>query len=353
MIGLTAPFIAVTGTIGTGKSTLVRKVGEALQLPTFPEPVDQNPYFGPPDRLALQSELWFLNASLRACREASGHQGGVVERLPAEHLQVFARYRFEQGWLDQGEMDLLEETYAASGSFPREPDLIVHLELGPDEALDRINRRQRPGEKDLDVGYLEALEPLYSSFLRRWTHAPVLRVYTDKLDFHDESDFELVLADIKTRLERQLPVELAPDARLPRRAYPGDGGLDLASAIDADIGPLERRKVPTGVSMHIPEGHVGLIAPRSGNAHEHGITHLDGPGVIDAGYRRQVHLLLYNTDKEKTFHLKAGEYLGQIVIVPFGASGDAGAHALGARISRLRLKLERRVPIASPGKPCG
>jgi hypothetical protein len=115
MIGLTAPFIAVTGTIGTGKSTLVRKVGEAFSLPTFPELVESSPYFGPSEKLALQIELWFLNASLRACREASGHQGGVVERLPAEHLEVFARYRHNQGWLVQGEMGLLEATYAASG----------------------------------------------------------------------------------------------------------------------------------------------------------------------------------------------------------------------------------------------
>lgn len=328
MIGLTAPFIAVTGTIGTGKSTLVRKVGEALGLPTFPELVEANPYFGPPEKLALQSELWFLNASLRACREASGHQGGVVERLPAEHLEVFARYRHQQSWLDQGEMGLLEATCTASGGFPREPDLVVHLELGAVEALERIKRRRRVGEQDLDVAYLHALEPLYASFLRRFTRAPVLRVYTDKLDFDDQSHFELVLSDIRTRLGRQLPVKLSAEARLPVRAYPGDAGLDLASAIDAKIAPLERLKVPTGVSMHIPEGHVGLIAPRSGNAHNHGITHLDGPGVIDAGYRDQVHLLLYNTDKDKAFELKAGDRLGQIVIVPFAALDPLGLDGL-------------------------
>lgn len=319
MIGLTAPFIAVTGTIGTGKSTLVRKLGEALELLTFPELVEENPYFGPPDKQALQSELWFLNASLRACREASGYRGGVVERLPAEHLEVFARYRRQQGWLDQGEMELLQATFAASGSFPREPDLVVHLELGPLEALERIKRRRRPGEQDLDVAYMQALEPLYESFLRRFAPTPVLRVYTDKLNFDNDSHFDLVLSDISTRLARHLPVKLDIKAQLPFRAYPGDAGLDLASAIDAEIGPLERLKVPTGVSMHIPEGHVGLIAPRSGSAHNHGITHLDGPGVIDAGYRDQVHLLLYNTDKENTFVLKAGDRLGQIVIVPFAS----------------------------------
>jgi dUTP pyrophosphatase len=123
-------------------------------------------------------------------------------------------------------------------------------------------------------------------------------------------------------------VKLSAEARMPIRAYPGDAGLDLASAIDARIEPLERMKVPTGVSMHIPEGHVGLIAPRSGNAHNHGITHLDGPGVIDAGYRDQVHLLLYNTDKTKSFELKVGDRLGQIVIVPFATLDPLGLDGL-------------------------
>lgn len=83
MVGLTAPFIAVCGTVGTGKSTLVRKLGEALSVPTFPEEVAGNPFFGAPAENALQSELWFLNESIAACKQASGHKGGVVERLLA------------------------------------------------------------------------------------------------------------------------------------------------------------------------------------------------------------------------------------------------------------------------------
>ncbi len=103
----------------------------------------------------------------------------------------------------------------------------------------------------------------------------------------------------------------------PYRGHPGDAGLDLQAAIDVEIPPLERLKVPTGIAMEIPDGHVGLIVPRSGYAIEHGITHLDGPGIIDSGYRGEVHFLLYNTDKEHTFRVLRGERLGQIVIVPF------------------------------------
>lgn len=317
VVGLAAPFIAVCGTVGTGKSTLVRKLGEALGVATFPETVDNNPFFGIPSENALQSELWFLNESIAACRQASGHKGGIVERLPAEHLDIFARYRSEEGWLDREELSLLEATFAAGANLPRGPSLLIHLELGRDAALERVRQRSRSGEEKLDANYLAALEPLYANFLLRWTSCPILRIYTEKLDFREEDDFALVLGDVQARLGCHLGVMLEAGATLPTRAYDGDAGLDLASAIDAELGPLTRMKVPTGVSMHIPEGHVGLIVPRSGYAANHGITHLDGPGIIDAGYRDQIHFLLFNSDTEETFKIRRGDRLGQIVIVPF------------------------------------
>jgi dUTP pyrophosphatase len=317
VVGLAAPFIAVSGSVGAGKSTLVRKLGEALGVPTFPEEVESNPFFGPQSENALQSELWFLNESIAACKQASGHRGGIVERLPAEHLEIFARYRAEEDWLDKEELSLLEATFAAWADIPRGPNLLIHLELGRDAALERVRQRSRSGEEKLDANYLAALEPLYRSFLQRWTSCPILRIYTEKLDFREENDFALVLSDVRARLRRHLGVKLADGASLPTRAYDGDAGLDLASAIDAELPPLGRKKVPTGVSMHIPEGHVGLIVPRSGYAAKHGITHLDGPGIIDAGYRDQVHFLLFNSDTNETFQIRRGDRLGQIVIVPF------------------------------------
>lgn len=130
----------------------------------------------------------------------------------------------------------------------------------------------------------------------------------------------------------------------PLRAHPADAGLDLQAAIDVVIPPLERLRVPTGIRMEIPAGHVGLIVPRSGFAIHDGITHLDGPGIIDAGYRGEVHFLLYNTDQRRTFRVPRGERLGQIVIVPFAslqplaatelAPGDRDVNGLGSTDAR-------------------
>lgn len=138
----------------------------------------------------------------------------------------------------------------------------------------------------------------------------------------------------------------------PLRAHPADAGLDLQAAIDVKIRPLRRLKVPTGIAMEIPEGHVGLIVPRSGYAIRHGITHLDGPGIIDSGYRGEVHFLLYNTDRWRTFKVPRGTRLGQIVIVPFAtlqprpverlAPGDRETRGLGSTNDRDAISLATR-----------
>lgn len=128
-----------------------------------------------------------------------------------------------------------------------------------------------------------------------------------------------------------LPVRLLdPDVNLPKRAYAGDAGLDLEAAEKAVIGPLERKTIRIGLAVEIPEGHVGLILPRSGYASKYGITHLDAPGVIDSGYRGEVHFILYNTDKENAFAVNPRDRVGQLLIVPFAALEPVAATALSS-----------------------
>lgn len=106
------------------------------------------------------------------------------------------------------------------------------------------------------------------------------------------------------------------DAVLPTRAHPGDAGLDLYSIEGGHIGPGERWSLGTGIAVEIPEGHAGLVLPRSGLAREHGITLVNSPGLIDAGYRGEIRVLLLNTDPAETVRIEAGARIAQLVVSP-------------------------------------
>jgi len=115
----------------------------------------------------------------------------------------------------------------------------------------------------------------------------------------------------------ELPVsKLAEGALLPSRAHEGDAGLDLYASEAAHIGPGERWSVGTGVGVEIPDGHAGLVLPRSGLARDHGIALVNSPGLIDSGYRGELRVLLLNTDPAETFRVEAGDRIAQLVLVP-------------------------------------
>jgi dUTP pyrophosphatase len=119
-----------------------------------------------------------------------------------------------------------------------------------------------------------------------------------------------------TTLAAALPFRLlSPQATLPTRAHGGDAGLDLYAAEPARIGPGERTNVGTGVSVQLPPGMAGLVVPRSGLAARHGITLVNTPGVIDAGYRGELRVLLLNTDRAATFAVAPGDRIAQLVVV--------------------------------------
>lgn len=140
----------------------------------------------------------------------------------------------------------------------------------------------------------------------------------------------------------RLPItRLTPDAHLPTRAHPTDAGLDLRASTRATIPSGGRAVIPTGVAVAIPEGHVGLVAPRSGLARTHGVTVANAPGIIDAGYRGEIQVILANHGRTP-FRLIAGDRIAQLVIVPIatpelhvvdaledGDRGDAGFGSTG------------------------
>ena len=108
---------------------------------------------------------------------------------------------------------------------------------------------------------------------------------------------------------------LDPDTRLPERAHPGDAGFDLRSAVDVEVAPGERVMVPTGLAVAIPDGHAGLVLPRSGLASEHGLTLANAPGLIDAGYRGELICAVVNLDRTRPVRIARGDRIAQLVIV--------------------------------------
>ena len=110
-------------------------------------------------------------------------------------------------------------------------------------------------------------------------------------------------------------VQLDPDLPLPSYARAFDAGADLVAREDAELAPAGGRAlVPTGIALAIPEGYAGFVQPRSGLALRHGVTCLNTPGLIDAGYRDELKVLLVNTDPTTAFAVRRGDRIAQLVI---------------------------------------
>lgn len=136
---------------------------------------------------------------------------------------------------------------------------------------------------------------------------------------------------------------LRPDAHLPRQAYEGDAGLDLAACERAVLEPGERATISTGIAVEIPDGYAGFVQPRSGLAARHGIGIVNAPGLIDSGYRGEIRVVLLNTDREHAFVVEPGMRIAQLVIAPVAsarlvevdelASSDRGSRGFGSSAS--------------------
>lgn len=136
------------------------------------------------------------------------------------------------------------------------------------------------------------------------------------------------------RIDEGLPV--------PHAANPGDAGVDLYARTDVVLAPGERALVPTGIAIALPTGYAGFTHPRSGLAHRHGVTILNAPGTIDAGYRGEVMVNLVNLDPTESFSVRRGDRIAQLVVqavcdisfspigsLPDSVRGDTGHGASG------------------------
>jgi dUTP pyrophosphatase len=118
-------------------------------------------------------------------------------------------------------------------------------------------------------------------------------------------------------VEIDLPLlRLDPDLPVPGYAHPGDAGADLVAAEDVKLPPGGRAVVSTGVAVAVPEGYAAFVHPRSGLAARHGVTLVNAPGTIDAGYRGEIRVVLLNTDQTEPFVVRRGDRIAQLVVQP-------------------------------------
>jgi dUTP pyrophosphatase len=135
---------------------------------------------------------------------------------------------------------------------------------------------------------------------------------------------------------------LDPDLPLPAYAHPGDAGADLLTTVDLTLAPGERAMVPTGIAIALPVGYVALVHPRSGLAARHGLSIVNTPGTVDAGYRGEIKVMLINHDQRESIELRRGDRIAQLVVqrvelarftevsdLPASARGDGGYGSTG------------------------
>jgi dUTP pyrophosphatase len=139
-----------------------------------------------------------------------------------------------------------------------------------------------------------------------------------------------------------LITRLDPDLPLPKYAKGGDAGADIVTRVDVTLAPGERALVPTGIAIALPDGFVALVHPRSGLAIKHGVTMVNAPGTVDAGYRGELQVILINHDKSESVSFKRGDRIAQLVIqrveraefievaeLPGSGRGDSGFGSTG------------------------
>ncbi len=114
---------------------------------------------------------------------------------------------------------------------------------------------------------------------------------------------------------QSVPVLITAD-RIPAYAHPGDAGADLVSTEEVVLEPGGRATVGTGVAVALPEGYAAFVVPRSGLAAKHGITIVNSPGTVDAGYRGEIRVTLLNTDRSEAYRIRPGDRIAQIIVMP-------------------------------------
>jgi deoxyadenosine/deoxycytidine kinase len=214
-------FLGISGQIAAGKSTLVRGLAAQLALRPLLEREAENPYleryYRDPRSWAFHNALFFFEQSLTD-NVAAKHEpvGAIQERLPQEHIAIFAQEFHARGFLSDDDIALFERLANATSPLWSVPDLLIYLDIDPMTALHRLQQRARGAESEVSLDYLEALNARYERFIDSWTACPVLRVDSRELDVRQPTGVaqvaSLVVDALPSRVRRRLQNRLAVSA---------------------------------------------------------------------------------------------------------------------------------------------
>lgn len=196
-------YLAISGNIGSGKSSLTGLLGERFGLAPVYEAFEQNPYledfYRDMRRYSFHSQVFFLSKRLEQhLTLINGASGVIQDRTVFEDAAIFARHLFETGQMEARDWDTYLGLYQGILPALRTPDLLIHIDASLATLRRRIERRGRAYEQRIPDAYLAGLGQLYDEWVRRYDHSPVVRVPGDEIDFvQDPAGFEWICAQIE------------------------------------------------------------------------------------------------------------------------------------------------------------
>lgn len=199
-------FVAVAGNIGVGKTTLVQKLSMKLDWTPFFEPERENPYladfYNDMQTWAFHSQIFFLTRRLRAHKLLCSHPGSAIQdRSVYEDAEIFAHNLHKQDQISERDYQTYQELYQVLVEFLPPPDLVIYIRASVPTLKDRIQKRGRSYEEQIDPEYLDQLNRLYEDWIDSFQLCPVLTIPGDDLDFvSNNGHFDLITSKIEEKL---------------------------------------------------------------------------------------------------------------------------------------------------------
>ena len=199
-------FISIAGNIGSGKSSLTKKIAEQFDFTPYFESVDDNPYlkdfYDDMKRWSFNLQVYFLSHRFKTHKEILMNEKSVIQdRSIYEDVEIFAKNLHTMGNMTDRDYANYRQLFAEMTFFLRPPDLLVYLKANTETLVKQIQKRGRVFEKDIDVSYLELLNTSYEEWISNYNLSPILIVPSDNLDFvQHEPDYDFIIDLIKQKV---------------------------------------------------------------------------------------------------------------------------------------------------------